>query len=451
MKFPKFNIWFWLLIALLLRFYKLTHIYCIASDGTAYIDVAYQILQGKGFHPIWPPLYPWLISCLLRLGLNPELCGGLVSVFFGVVTVGLVYVVTRSITTIRLAQVATIFAVFHPFLVRYSAEVLSDSLFTCLLISVIFLGWLGLAKKNLLLSVAVGFITALIYLTKPEGIVVLIIISCWWLLGRKQESVGSRLVNIVCAWVIFILVSLPYFASIYEDTGKWMISKKQTIVFAIELKKEGYIENLQDIAPWEYLAQEPASFFHKMGKDMLVLLGRLPDAYHPLLFVLLLIGLFQKWNEQEKKYLRYVFSFIVVYFIGYAIYHPGRRYLVGWVPVTLLLAAGGWQGISAWIENKYHYRLGTVLLVIIVIILLPSSLSSERSHSRQWREAGLWLKANGGFGSRIMAQDERIAFYAQAEHVPWGTGRGDFVVSRKIVPGLKLVHYTSKGVRIYDR
>lgn len=219
----RFHLWFWLVLALVLCLYKISLIKCIAVDGVAYIGVAKEWITGIGFNPIWPPLYPWFINLFMRLGINPETCGQLVSVAFGVAAVALVYKMTSSIFLPVIANIATIFSVFHPYLVRYSAEVLLDSLFTFLLTAVVFFGWLLLQKNKISLAIVTGILAGLAYLTKPEGIFLLLIISIW-VFAAGKDIWYKRLMLILCACGIFFMISFPYVYAIREKTGKWMIS-----------------------------------------------------------------------------------------------------------------------------------------------------------------------------------------------------------------------------------
>ena len=433
----KFPLWFWLFIALGVRVYKVSVTRCIAGDGVAYLKVARDWLQGAGIHPVWPPLYPWLVSLLWRMGIPSELSGQLVSVIFGVLLVALVYLAGRRIFPPPIAAIACIMAVFQPFLVRYSAEVLADSLYTFLLTAVIVCGWWAMniqekvPKDNrriiVLAAVVTGIFTALAYLTKPEGVGVLLVISVWWLWGMKISFPGRpgrrkwllRISMVLCAWAVFCLISSSYIYAVKKKTGQWMISQKQTIVFSVALQEKGYTDKFLNISPLAYAKAEPVRFFAKVGSDLLVLLGRMPDAWHPLLFILLIIGFIG--GIREKRFLFYLLTIIIPFLIGYAVYHPGRRYLVNWAPLLLFFSAYG-----VWKINKRTRIPEWILMVVIVLIMLPQTLKPIRVSGIRWKQAGNWIKDNAGKGRIIMGDDERIAFYAEGRQlVPSPSPPGD--------------------------
>ena len=446
----KFSLWFWLVLALAVRLYKITVTRCIAGDGIAYLGVARDWLQGSGVHPVWPPLYPWLVSLLWRMGFPAELSGQLISVIFGVLLVALVYLAGKRIFPQSIAAIACILVVFQPFLVRYSAEVLADSLYTFLLTAVIVSGWWALQEQAkaqegrkrivFLTAVATGILAALTYLTKPEGVGVLIVISIWWLWGPKISLLKTKqkwLINIsmvLCAWLVFCLISFPYLSAIKEKTGEWMISQKQTIVFSVALREKGYTDKFLNISPLAYAKAEPGRFFAKVGSDVLVLLGRIPDAWHPLLFLLFFIGCIG--GIREKRFLAYLLTIITPFLIGYAVYHPGRRYLVNWVPLLLLFSAYGIKNINRWTRLPEW-----TLILAVILVMLPKTLDPIRVSGIRWKESGNWIKDHAGRGKSVWVDDERIAFYAEARQFGSKTGgkldidEADYIVTEKNLDG----------------
>lgn len=383
-------------------------------------------MSGKGFNPTWPPLYPWFISLFIRSGIGEELSGQLVSVIFGVLTVAMVYVVTRAIFSQTIAQTAALFSVFHPYLVRYSAETLADSMFTFLIISCVYCGWLLINRQRLISVFLCGALAGFAYLTKPEGLFLLVVISIW----------HRKIWHVFCMWAIFLLVSFPYLYAIHKETGRWMISQKESVVFSVALQEEGYTGEFLNISPLEYARGNPLKFFTKTGKGLVKLLGRFPDAYNPFLFILLIIGLMS--GVREKRYLFYILSFLIPYFIGYAVFHPGRRYLVGWVPLTMFLAAEGAERF-----RKYTW----VLVFVAILIMSIKTFESIRDDGRKWKEAGLWLSDNAGAGVKVMSEDSRVVFYAGAENV--GEAEAGYIVTEDEVGSLRKVHRTNKGLNIY--
>lgn len=440
--------WFLLSLAFSVRLYKIGLVQCIAPDGVAYINAAKDLAAGQGVNPIWPPIYPWLLSGLMKCRLNSEISGQLVSVFFGALTVGLVYLIAKFIFSEKIAYISALFAVFHPYLVRYSAEVLADSTFTFFITSAVFCGWLALDKIKLKFAFLTGLLCGMAYLTKPEGFFILPIVSLWWIVGSKERWL-KRIVYILFTWTIFLIISFPYLYAVKKDTGSWMISQKESIVFSVALQDEGLTQEYLNISPIEYLKKNPKEFIVKTRNGLLKLMGRFPDAYSPALFLFFILGLFG--GIKEKKYLAYVFSFLIIFFIGYSIFHPGRRYLVGWVPLTLFIAGFGVEKASGWLgRGKYLY----VVIILTILIMFPKTFDKIRHEGRQWKEAGLWIKSHSAGRVTVMSEDSRTAFYAGGEHIQWSEfelNKADYIVADKEINLLKKIRKLSNHYFIYVR
>jgi hypothetical protein len=231
-----------------------------------------------------------------------------------------------------------------------------------------------------------------------------------------------------------------------------MISQKQSIVFSVALKEEGYTEEYLDVAPLEFIKKSPKEFLSKVYNGYLKILGRFPDAYNPFLFILFLAGLLR--FSGDKKYLTYVLSFLAVFFTGYAIFNPGRRYLVGWVPLTLFIASYGIENINNWfkkkISNGRDFKWAIVTLVIL--LMLPRTLGTVRKEGGQWKEAGTWIKKHAQDTPVVMCEDPRTAFYAGGKSVEFnenGFSHVDYIVTEKSIVSLKQAHSLSTGLNIY--
>jgi len=446
-------LWIILVLSLFIRVFKIHLVYCIAPDGIAYINAAKDLITGRGFNPTWPPLYPFFLSVFWHFISDPELSGQLVSTVFGVLTVGIVYVMFQNIFNEKIGIITALFAAFHPYLVRYSAETLADSLFTFFITVVVYLGWLVINKKKLYYVLLTGIFTALAYLTKPEGVFLLVVISFWWIFQPASEW-SIKIKRILFAWVVFLFICFPYIYSIKQNTGQWMISQKQSIVFSIALKNEGYADEFLDVSPVEYFKTNPKILLKKIGFGFLELLGRFPDAYNPFLFILFLFGLTKKF--QEKKFLYYIGSFLAVFFIGYAMFHPGRRYLVGWVPVTLFIAGFGVSNLNDWLKKtsflKKKVNFIWIITVIFIFIMLPKTFASIRPEAEQWKKAGTWIKKHFIGVPKVMCDSVRVVFYSGGEYIVFDENKFyevDYIVTEKEIDTLKKAFCLSTGLNIY--
>ena len=115
--------------ALAVRLYMVFHTYLITNDAMLYIRMAKLISQGEtsaAFGMLFFNLYPLLIAAFQKVFLDWELSGQLVSAIFGMLTLFPFYLLVRSLFGRSVALISSILFVFHPYLVRFSAEVITS-------------------------------------------------------------------------------------------------------------------------------------------------------------------------------------------------------------------------------------------------------------------------------------------------------------------------------------
>lgn len=105
------------------------------DDPDAYLGIARSLLDGRGYASpgstvptaYRPPLYPVLLAGVLALGDSPASIG-LLHVALGTATVWLTYVIGRRMGGAVLALAAAALVAGDPLLVRYSSQVMTESL-----------------------------------------------------------------------------------------------------------------------------------------------------------------------------------------------------------------------------------------------------------------------------------------------------------------------------------
>jgi 4-amino-4-deoxy-L-arabinose transferase-like glycosyltransferase len=119
----------------------------LQRDPDGYLDVAHGLVAGDGFvnsttnqpTAARPPLYPVLLSIVVRLGGGPTSLGVL-QLVLGVATVWLVYLLGKQLGTSRMGLVAAGVVAVYPLLLKYTAAVMTETLFVfltaCLLLSI---------------------------------------------------------------------------------------------------------------------------------------------------------------------------------------------------------------------------------------------------------------------------------------------------------------------------
>nr|MBC8551641.1 hypothetical protein [Candidatus Brocadiales bacterium] len=118
--------------------------------------------------------------------------------------------------------------------------IISDSTYFFLFISALGLGYFAIVNRKLLLVALTGICSALAYLTRPEGVGILIIVAFWCALkdcARIKILWKEKLISILILVVSFLVFSMPYIVFIKQDTGSWSLTKKKKVSNLAGLEK----------------------------------------------------------------------------------------------------------------------------------------------------------------------------------------------------------------------
>ena len=145
---------------------------CIEMDGIGYATIADQFAKGlfrAGLNNVFSPLYPFFVSLLhLAVVADVELAGRLVSVFSGVLLIWVSFLFARRLfrDSGKATWVAALVA-FHPYLVRYSGQALSESLTALLFTLAVFSFYVGWRKERRPVIGFSGFCLLLVQAAHP--------------------------------------------------------------------------------------------------------------------------------------------------------------------------------------------------------------------------------------------------------------------------------------------
>lgn len=187
-----------LLVACALRVFVLYRTPLIARDGMLYVGIARTINHGMwldlvGDWFLFNP-YPALIAWLNRCGVDFEFGGQLISVVASSLAVVPLYLWCRTAYDRRIAQLAALTYALHPVLLRFSAQVLREGLYWCLMLWGVYLFWQAATRRQWWWYVLAGLTTTAAALTRMEGAVVFAMGALWtlWLLPSSNTAAGSQ-------------------------------------------------------------------------------------------------------------------------------------------------------------------------------------------------------------------------------------------------------------------
>lgn len=434
------------------RIYLFAFTYIISRDGVVYLRLGEYFKQGnlaKGLAHDYHPLYSTLITAFSYLLPDSPLGGQIISIIAGSLLVVPIFYLGRDLFNESIGFVSGLLVAFHPYLARISADVLSDPLYILLFVTATCLGWKALKTKSLLGFFLTGVFTALAYLTRPEGIGVLLVVGFWILIiERSASSYRRNLTAFVLLVFGFLILASPYLVYLREDTGHWILTRKKSMKGLIGIEKRSSdLKNLMNQeAKCERRLFQPrpamsrskdvekrrlvlisSTYLEDLGK-FFHLLMRFSGTFHPLLFLFLLIGISKsravaRFDKGDWFILSFYFLYLpVLYLLFLNVGYVSRRHWLPLVAIGLFWAAIGIQKSQNWIVQKTlksnrgtrlsSGRVFTTVMVLTLVILLPKTLKPQR-HDKVWmKKAGIWIAKNSPPDPRIMSNDPRVAYYA---------------------------------------
>lgn len=421
--------------AFLLRLPSLFFREVIYNDGVEYIRIAQHILDGNWSEGFVPPLYPLLVGSVGFVMKDFELAGILISVIFGAAIVVPIYYFAKTLFDGRTAILASLFAVFQPLLFVYSGSVLTESTYYFIVALIAWSGWLAFSGGRSAHVLLFSFLSAMAYLTKPEGIGFLLIFLVWVLLVNPSPSIVRfplrRLWMAVLAIVSFAVVSSPYLVQIRNDVGSWQLSKKAALsVQAVHQEEEEGIRERGQQQPRRKVdvsayIRNPLSLATRVFVGFLQSLLKFQQSLTPYLFLFVFIGFLRKTKGRYPwRPNLYVLSHVVFFFgLVLPLFWITKRYTSQLIPMVLPWAAWGFLGLLDWISNNLkeghvaRNRLPTICLsIVLAALMVQGVLSMGRSHRQTQREVGLWMRDNLPREARIMSRLPQEGFYAD---MPW--------------------------------
>ena len=215
---------------------------------------------------------------------------------------------------------------------------------------------------------------------------------------------------------------------VHQETGRWLISKK-----AVDAQSELFKKRVEKIQPSkgmdENKQEKKNSNIRWITRNIV---RNLPSvtyhylrAYHFSFWLFLFFGLIRirkKWIPCEL----FLASLVLFHLVSLSTFLPSTiRFSVPVIPLSLFWAGAGILEIKRMMEkikisNPERVVLG--LILIVILIQLPKSLTPERRHRAEQEKAGGRLKQNTPADAIIMSNSPQEVFYAERDWVPMPLG-----------------------------
>jgi 4-amino-4-deoxy-L-arabinose transferase-like glycosyltransferase len=136
-----------------------------------------------------------------------------------------VYFLGKRIFDQRVAFVSTLALTIHPYIRRFSADVLKESAYLFFLATAFWFIWRTLQREKRYPFLFVPLFSALAYLVRPDGVEILLIAFFYTLFVKRFSLPGKKGVVILLIVVSSAVLFLPYLLHLKGVTGGWALSK----------------------------------------------------------------------------------------------------------------------------------------------------------------------------------------------------------------------------------
>ena len=202
--------------ALLVRIYASWVLLCVSKDAIWFVTCAqaiadgdYGIWLGHNQHPL-TALVVWLGGMVT----GDWITGGrFMNVIVGALTLLPAYGIARQLFGHRAALCVAWLMAFHVHAARYSADVLSEPLYLFFFLWAIYFGLRGVLERGKGPLALCGLASGLAYLTRPEGLGVVLVAGAWVCLSRIREvrqDWRPRAGRLVALGLASVVVAGPY-------------------------------------------------------------------------------------------------------------------------------------------------------------------------------------------------------------------------------------------------
>ncbi len=187
----------------------------------------YAFGENYNWGIFFPPGYPLLVGIINLFINNLFVSGKLISLFSSIITMPLFYLIGKELYNKESGLFAAFVYTIHPSILETSVLVTTEALFFCLLFLSVYLFMISIRKSNLFIYALLGISIGMAYLTRPEGLFLLLlpflsVVGCSPLKNKKH------LLRVCITFVIFILIVLPNILFLKSETGKFQLSGKSS-------------------------------------------------------------------------------------------------------------------------------------------------------------------------------------------------------------------------------
>ncbi len=459
----------------------------IENDGPFYVALAEQLLSGDwsgALNDYWSQLYPVTIAFVTIFIDDTELAARLVSAMCGAALVPAIWMLVNEMADPLSATLATLLAVFQPWLIVFSVLPLTEMLFTFLVVLALTLILRAGRLGGLWRFALAGCLTALAVLTRSEGLLLVVGLLGAGVVRLVRHRNWQAVRESTIAFAVLLFVMAPQTMGTYHIYGHFNFFWKSSINLALSeafnnpsraeqvahsLTDQGN-RQLNEMARESSLGEYWLLHSHKaiqsvwqnieyFWRDQTNL--ELPPMPYisgiPTLsiWVLAALGIAKGLARERRGVTLAVFGFVTVYSFGLFSVLVHHRLLIPLIPFILSFVAIGCVGVlqaAQWISvylGPPGWKPGITRAVFLagsIGLLLVASSSYLKTYtlldSFIWepvaqKEAGLWLHDHVPQTEKIISHNPQTPLYFydgwpfdRALSLPWATPEEVLIYAR---------------------
>ena len=350
----------------------------------SYIPQAKAFLDGNliidGFRG---PVYPIVLGIVTLLVKDFFISGMLISIISGSIVLFFTAKIINILSSGKVSLLVIVFLAINPFFIQYTYTCGTDMFFNALVSGAIYY-YLKQNKYSYYFLVVNGILAGIIYLTRSNGIFMLVI-GLFILFDIKKATLRIKVSYLLTFIVSFLVVILPWNFYCYYVKGSFFYDKNYLNV-AFEFYNKGTL-NREEFwfgenhfnSIFSVIAYKPLVFvssflnniYEHFGKDLNQLVGLQIGLFS---ILGLLLKLKTKIVRTEAKF----FVFILIFFLLLSLTFYSERFSLFLIPFYLYLA------LNLFYDNEYslsNYWPKDVL-AIFVIILFGWTLINSISYNK---------------------------------------------------------------------